>query len=227
MLAQYIDHSAFYLETDERAYLFDYFRGDLPDVPAGKPLLVLASHAHPDHYTPEIFARFAARPGTFFVLSDDICPPAGAQATLLGAHETCTIAGARIGTLRSTDAGVAFLIGDGEKTILHMGDLNWWDWGAEDTPEEKEQMARSYCGEIARLREMRIDLAFVPLDPRLGANFHRGADYLMRTADVRALMPMHTWGDETMGDRLARHECSAPWRERILHRPAPGGAIWL
>lgn len=301
MRVVYLDHSGFYLETAERAYLIDYFRGELPDIPADKPLLVLVSHAHADHFTPAIFERFAARPRTVFVLSDDVpapelhevcrihgtcdahevCSPVHeacdahevcsvhetcssvhevcdvhgtcsdtheacssvhkvcdaheacsslhevCRVIRVGAHETCTVAGARIETLRSTDQGVAFCVTDGGQTFLHLGDLNWWDWGEEDTPAEKANMQRDFCHEIGLLRARRIDLAFVPLDPRLGARFYRGADYLMRTADVRALVPMHTWGDETMGRRLAQHPCSASWRSRILVRPKAGESLWL
>lgn len=269
MRVVYLDHSGFYLETAERAYLIDYFRGELPDIPADKPLLVLVSHAHADHFTPAIFERFAARPRTVFVLSDDVpapelhevcrihetcdahevCSPVHEACDVhgtcsdahevcssvhevcrvirVGAHETCTVAGARIETLRSTDQGVAFCVTDGGQTFLHLGDLNWWDWGEEDTPAEKANMQRDFCHEIGLLRARRIDLAFVPLDPRLGARFYRGADYLMRTADVRALVPMHTWGDETMGRRLAQHPCSASWRSRILVRPKAGESLWL
>ena len=65
-----------------------------------------------------------------------------------------------------------------------------------------------------------IDVAFVPLDPRLGENFWRGADYLLRTADVRTLIPMHTWGEYTMAARLREKEGGS--RCRILDLTGPG-----
>ena len=221
MRVQYIDHSGFYAETAEHAFLFDYFRGSLPDIPEGKHLVVCVSHGHPDHYTPEIFPRYAARPRTDFVAAEGVkLPRTEASVSVLAPHGSACLAGAEISTLRSTDEGVAFFIRADGKTILHMGDLNWWDWGAEDTPEEAEQMKRDFCGEVNRLRGETIDVAFVPLDPRLGENFWRGADYLLRTADVRTLIPMHTWGEYTMAARL--REKVGGSRCRILDLTGPG-----
>ena len=228
MRVQYIDHSGFYLETAEHAFVFDYFRGDLPDIPADRHLFVMVSHGHPDHYTPEIFARFGARPQTDLVIADGVkIPQTDASVTVLAPHESACLAGVEISTLRSTDEGVAFLIRADGKTILHMGDLNWWDWGAEDTPEEAEQMKRDFCREVNFLRDRKIDLAFVPLDPRLGDRFWRSADHLCRTADVKALIPMHTWGDYTMASRLRALGQSAPYRARILDLTGPGQVFEL
>lgn len=223
MRVTYIDHSSFLLETGRAVFLFDWFRGDIPPIPAELPLYVLVSHAHGDHYSPELFDRLGGRPNTEFLLSPDVSAPrTGASITHIGPHETAAFPGVAVETLDSTDEGVAFVLDCEGKRILHMGDLNWWDWGAEDTPEEAEQMERAYRAEISRLRGVPLDLAFVPLDPRLGGAFAKGLDTLMRAADVRRVIPMHCWGDYTMTARLRRCERAAAYAGRVLELTGPG-----
>lgn len=228
MRVTYIDHSSFLLELGQAAFLFDWFRGEIPPIAPDKKLFVLVSHAHADHYSPEVFERFAGRPDTQFILSSDVpAPRLRAQVTRLAPHEAANFVGVRIETLGSTDAGVSFVVEYAGQRIFHMGDLNWWDWGAEDTPQEAEQMERAYRAELAWLRDMPIDLAFVPLDPRLSSAFYRGIDTLMRTLDVRWAIPMHCWDDFTLVERLRALPCSAPYRDRVLALTGPGQVFEL
>ena len=59
MKITYIHHSCFLVETDSCYYLFDYEKGRLPDMDAAKPIFVLSSHGHADHYTADIFSLLA------------------------------------------------------------------------------------------------------------------------------------------------------------------------
>ena len=56
MKVTYIHHSCFLAETESCYYLFDYFKGELPELDPQKPILVLASHKHADHYHPSVFS---------------------------------------------------------------------------------------------------------------------------------------------------------------------------
>ncbi len=213
----YLDHSGFLLETAQSAFLFDWFRGEIPVLAPEKKLFVLVSHSHGDHYSAEVFTRFAHRRGTEFIVSPEVpTPRILASVTTLAPHESAAFGGVRIETLGSTDEGVSFLVETEGKRIFHMGDLNWWDWGEEDTPEEAAQMERDYRAELAYLPGRPIDLAFVPLDPRLGEGFYKGIDALMRTAEVKTAIPMHCWGRTDMAERLAALEISAPYRDRVI-----------
>ncbi len=71
-----------------------------------------------------------------------------------------------IQTLKSTDAGVAFVVQTEDVHLYHAGDLNWWAW-PDDTPEEAAGMKQAYWAQLDKLRGQHFDLAFVPLDPRL------------------------------------------------------------
>ena len=56
MIITFIHHSSFLVETDSLYLLFDYFRGTLPELDPAKPLYVLTSHSHSDHYSRKIFS---------------------------------------------------------------------------------------------------------------------------------------------------------------------------
>ncbi len=59
------------MELESVYLLFDYTEERFPDE-AGKPLLVLASHRHGDHYSPVIFDLIKEHGNVRFVLSNDI-----------------------------------------------------------------------------------------------------------------------------------------------------------
>ena len=54
MKITYIHHSSFMAELEHTALLFDYFEGDIPEIPEDKPLFVFASHRHGDHFSRSI-----------------------------------------------------------------------------------------------------------------------------------------------------------------------------
>lgn len=55
MTVTFLDHSGFLVELPAVTLLFDWWKGELPSLPA-KPLLVCTSHRHPDHFDPKIFS---------------------------------------------------------------------------------------------------------------------------------------------------------------------------
>ena len=78
MKVTYIHHSCFLVETDRFYYLFDYEKGRLPEMNTEKPIFVLSSHSHKDHYNSEIFSILAdlGMKNVRAILSDDIEIPA-------------------------------------------------------------------------------------------------------------------------------------------------------
>ena len=42
---------------------------------------------------------------------------------------------------------------------------------------------------------MTMDLAMLPLDPRLGEAGFWGPKYFLELADIKKFLPMHQWGD--------------------------------
>lgn len=202
MKVNYIGHSGFLVETALCYYLFDYYKGKLPQMDAPKPVIVFCSHGHGDHYQPEIFTKLQAMglQDIFAVLSDDIpddpqlshikklVVAAGKRYELpLGQHLT---------TYRSTDQGVAFLLTEGDKILYHAGDLNDWVWEGEEI-DYNEQMTKDYRAQIdalaKNLGENKVSCAFVVLDPRQESDYDRGMLYFLEKVKADHIYPMHFW----------------------------------
>ena len=195
----YIHHSGFLVETGRCYYLFDYESGSLPELNAEKPIFVLSSHSHEDHYNPKVFSLLAGMGQIRAVLSDDITPPDGIDALMVSPNREYILGDSqKLTTFRSTDLGVAFLIEDGQELIYHAGDLNDWVWDEE--PEDwNQEMTASYRKEIDLLAKTlggrQIDTAFVVLDPRQEADYHRGMCWFLQNVAARQVYPMHYWDD--------------------------------
>ena len=222
MTITYIHHSGFLVETADQYYLFDYYKGDLPPLKTDKPILVFASHNHQDHYNPEIFGilQELGMQHITAVLGKDIPPkkypqnantyntnPLNANALNVNtlntnsrievikayAHRTYELpCNTRVQTLLSTDAGVAFLVMCPEGTIYHAGDLNDWVW-EEETEQYNKQITGSYRHEIDLLKDISVDVAFIPLDPRQEKAYAKGMLYFLRKVKVTRIYPMHYW----------------------------------
>ena len=60
MRVTFLEHSGFLVELPSVTLLFDWWKGELPALRPGVPLLVFSSHRHEDHFKPEIFSLDAA-----------------------------------------------------------------------------------------------------------------------------------------------------------------------
>lgn len=200
MNVTYIHHSCFLVETEGFYYLFDYQKGQLPPMDPAKPILVLSSHSHSDHYNPEIFdlLKDAGMQHIRAVLSDDIAPPADIEVQLVSPGREYSLgSGQRLTTFQSTDLGVAFLIEDADTLIYHAGDLNDWVW-EEETHAYNVQMTIDYRRQIQLLAQQlhgrEIDAAFVVLDPRQEQDYDRGLCFFLENIAAKEVYPMHYWG---------------------------------
>lgn len=226
MKVTHIGHSGFLIELDTVILLFDYYRGEIPDIPENKRIYIFSSHVHADHFNMHIFS---VAPKAVYILSHDIHKKYNRRyfekkgvteeqyenITFVKAHEDIYIDDIRVRTLDSTDQGVAFLIDADGRTIYHAGDLNWWSWEGE-TEENERRMEQKFKAEIARLWGVRIDVACMTLDNRQGERFYWGFDYFMRHVDVGQVYPMHYWEEPETVARLIALQVSQPYRERIV-----------
>ena len=207
MRVTFLEHSGFLVETGFAALLFDWWKGELPALPPGVPLYVFASHVHPDHFDPKIFALNDGNRDVSFLLGKGVSldprhlqrwgvsPETVEKARVRQGGQTLSLPQVEIETLSSTDEGVAFLVTlpDG-RTVFHAGDLNWWHWEGEDKAWNRN-MEVDFKKYTEPLRGRKIDLAMLPLDPRLGEAGFWGPAYFLETADIRHFLPMHQWGD--------------------------------
>lgn len=196
----YIHHSCFLVETHRFYFLFDYEKGQLPQMDVAKPIFILSSHSHHDHYNPEVFSQLAkaGMQSIRAILSEDIEVPANIDALQVSPGKEYDL-GPQLSltTFQSTDLGVAFLLEDQGELIYHAGDLNDWVW-EEETDAYNEEMTANYRAQIQllekKLDHRQIDAAFVVLDPRQEKDYDRGLLYFLENICAKQVYPMHYWG---------------------------------
>lgn len=130
MKVQFIKHSGFALESEAAAMVFDYYKGEIPEFDSEVPVYVFVSHAHSDHFNPEIVDKMKKYPKVTFIMSSDI-PADEREKMAQKAPERKFIymdpdcqeefPGFRVRTLKSTDEGVAFILETAEKKSIMPG----------------------------------------------------------------------------------------------------------
>jgi hypothetical protein len=208
MKLTYIFHSCFALEADCCNVLFDFYKdtdetdgfvyGEL--LKSDKPLYVLSSHSHFDHFNPEILTWAENRNNIYFVLSKDIRGKKGIDfddAFYIDKGEEYKDENLYIKAFGSTDVGVSFYIRIEGKKFFHAGDLNNWHWMDESTKEEVKKAEDFYHRELNDVaREVSsLDVVMFPVDPGLGTDFFRGAREFITKIPCDILIPMH-FGNE-------------------------------
>lgn len=205
----YLGHSGFFVENESSMLLFDYYYGDLSFLEEKldeKPLFVFSSHAHGDHFNPEIFSIVIKHKKTSYHLSFDIkgkpTVPNNLNIQYLDVDRTYEIEDLGIvKTLQSTDEGVAFLIKTSDETLFYAGDLHWWDWPGED-PEWLAEQESVFKREIGKIKYESIDIAFAVLDSRLEDNYAKGMTHILSELHPRYVLPMHFWDDRSVVERF-------------------------
>lgn len=198
----YLFHSGFVLETEEHFLIFDYFRdtckkskykdcGQIKkeDIPDDKKVIVFVSHGHCDHFDREIFTF--DKPNVNYVFFEEVAPGVSApNIHRFLPYEESYIEDVLVRTYGSTDEGVSFLIEMEGMKIFHAGDLNWWHWEGE-TAEERAYAKQFFEKEMSLIDEVKTDIAFFPVDPRLEDAYYYGGEYFIRKVKPKVFIPMH------------------------------------
>ena len=216
MKITYIHHSSFVVELNNCILLFDYFQGNLPKFNKNKKLYVFSSHSHHDHFNKNIFKLKRIHPDVTYILSNDINTPEYENIKLIGANEKLSVDNLQIETLQSSDLGVAFIIKIENKTIYHAGDLNWWHWEGENSPEENDYAERLFKDSVDRIEGKNIDVAFLPLDSRQGDQYYLGFDYFMRNTNTKIAFPMHFWSNYSLVKTFKASNHTLNYKDKIL-----------
>lgn len=224
----YLYHSGFAVKTRDHLLIFDYY--SIPGTDFNKLLndsfsleelckeniIIFSSHRHPDHFDKRILDWSKTLPNIQYVLSDDIRLPNNNDKRILTVHfnKEYTLNDLKMNTLHSTDEGVAFYIEIDGASLYHGGDLNWWHWNGE-TKHYNDTMAGQYKHEIDLLKGKKIDVAFLPMDPRLEENYLLGLDYFMKTLQPEIAFPMHFGKNYRVFDWLKKDERANNYRTYI------------
>ena len=203
MKVTYINHSGFIVETESCYMIFDYFNGELPQF-EDKPIYIFSSHGHQDHFNREIFNMFDDDK-VKYILSGDIKKKIRTvdsdNILFVYPRKEYTIDNIKIRTLKSTDAGVAFIVNVEGKNIYHGGDLNCWMW-QEENKQYNNSMKNAYEREIKSIAGETLHIAFVPLDPRQDEYYDRGIKFLLSQCNVLNVFPMHMWEEYSIQDKF-------------------------
>lgn len=170
----YVWHSCFVVELDKSILVFDYFpkeavetvhfEGKMPELDANKHIYVFASHSHKDHFSLEVLRWREKYPQISYIFSKDIRlgrayllrngldPEIKKQIHFVSVIEKYEIGDLVVETLRSTDAGVAYLVQAEGISIYHAGDLHWWNSGMEGELYTKTY-GDAYKRELNRIQE--------------------------------------------------------------------------
>lgn len=232
----YIGHSGFAVETEKYCLWFDviaqeeeteekpYAKGELPEIPKDKPLIIFISHVHHDHYCTKIWELRKEKEDIFFVLARDIAL-SPAKCRRLGLteedkHKILRVSAGKIYELpqfdikiegfKSTDVGVAFYVTVDGITLFHAGDLHAWYWLEEGEAYVADMKAR-FEKQLDLLKGRKTDIAFLLLDPRLGETMYEGIDRYLETMEVRYTFPMHLWKQYGLIERYKKDRADTPY----------------
>ena len=237
MKVTYIGHSGFLVETGIANLLFDYYKGAIPKINNGLPVMVFVSHKHGDHYNPEVFRLAEQYSDIHYYLSNDIqlsekiMEDYRLTPEFIKDKVTVVTPGLKrvvplsdveddknyivLETIKSTDQGLAFLIKVEGKRIYHAGDLNCWVWEG-DTKQQFNNMSALFKRSMEKISGREIYLAFAPLDPRQGQYYKLGMDYLLNAAPVTYAVPMHLWGEYEIVDRYEKERVTKELPTKII-----------
>lgn len=182
MKITYIYHSCYEILTERYQLVFDYYKGDLT-LRSDLKKIFFVSHSHRDHYNPDVHQM-----ADTVVLWDGIAYRA--EHTIpLGVGESIALDDLTIRTSGSTDEGLSFDIDLDEKTIIHAGDLNDWNW-PDDTKKEAREMHELFLKNLAPLSK-HPDVLFFPIDYRIEDNYDKGVNEAIRQLEPALLFPLH------------------------------------
>jgi L-ascorbate metabolism protein UlaG (beta-lactamase superfamily) len=185
----YLGHSAFCVEVSGRQLVFDYL-GKALDEERLTDAVVFVSHAHSDHCS-DAALRLIDAGRAKGVVSFDVRRKGPWQRVWPG--DRFDAGGVCGRAYRSTDAGVSFLVEAEGLRVFHAGDLNFWHWRAESTEAEVEEARRAFDVALSGIAGERVDIAFFPVDPRMGEGHEEGALEFARRVRPKVLIPMHFW----------------------------------
>lgn len=204
MKATYLHHSSFAIFGESANLLIDYFdHKDFPELPKelfdGKPLYVLSSHGHHDHFSRKLL-EFPEKYGAKLIFAKHTALAAGrtdVPFTVLDSGDHYDDGTLKIDAYGSTDEGISFFIELDKKRIFHAGDLNNWHWQEESTKEEIDEAAEWYHRELAAIVKdhPEMDVVFFAVDPRMVKDIGRGAKEFLDAISCKVFVPMHFWGD--------------------------------
>ena len=197
----YLLNSGFLIRDEKILLVFDDYEDPAGIVNAAYDkrdfdrLYIFVTHAHFDHFGTHI--RAYAQNITRYIFSNDIKHTKRVKIfpkdkiTFMKHYSEWQDDTIKVWSYDSTDVGTSFLIETSSgKRIFHAGDFNWWHW-EDDTPENIMLMEKAFKRQMKRLNGMKADVAFFPVDGRLGSSQEMGAIEFAAKTNIKSLVAMH------------------------------------
>lgn len=212
----YIYHSAFAIELEKNILIFDFYKIPREKIQkeeeffekfvkrSDKRVFVFSTHSHYDHFNKKILDWQALNKDITYILSDDI-ENVEKKENIYFAHEGENFEifeektekfekeknKMKVHTFGSTDLGSSFYVNIENINIFHAGDLHFWHW-EDDTELEEKEMKENYISILKQIQKLeKIDIAFTPVDSRLGENVYEGVDIFYNILKPKVIIPMH------------------------------------
>lgn len=195
MKITHIYHSGFMVENDDFILIFDCINPLESFISKNqfesKDIYIFVSHGHGDHFNKSILNWHKKNKDIIYILSSDIMNKSNKEnICITDPYGEIELDDITVQTYGSTDKGVSFLVKTDGYNIFHAGDLNWWHW--KDNSKEKQDIeAEDFKKEVEKLKGEKIDIAFIPVDPRLEEYYYFAAEYFIQTIKPKYLIPMH------------------------------------
>ncbi|MEF8873245.1 MAG: MBL fold metallo-hydrolase [Candidatus Thermoplasmatota archaeon] len=229
----YIYHSCFSIQLQDKVFLFDYPGAEvganaekkLRSQIRGRDLFVFVSHAHGDHFSPEVTDFSSGAESARFILSKDV---PSRRFSLQSDYKVREVKPGRsysiddvvVKTFESNDAGVAFLLRTEGATIYYGGDLAKWNW-PEWSERKREEHVKVFDEVVRSLKDEDIDIAFSNMDERLPS--WAGPVEFMEKVKPAYFVPMHTFGSEEWIDDLVEKGWGSD--TELFHYSSPGDEV--
>ena len=197
----YLLNSGFLVRDEKILLVFDDYEDPAGIVDAAYDkgdfdrLYIFVTHSHFDHFGTHIRA-YAQKTNQYIFSSDlkhtkrvKIFPTK--KIIYMKHYSEWQDDAIKVWSYDSTDVGTSFLVQTPSgKRIFHAGDFNWWYWD-DDTPENIELAEKIFKRQLKRLNKLNADVAFFPVDGRLGADQEKGAIEFVSKMVIKSFVAMH------------------------------------
>ena len=197
----YLLNSGFMVRDEKILLVFDDYEDPTGIIDAAYDkadfdrLYIFVTHAHFDHFGTCI--RAYAKKTTRYIFSNDMKHTKRVKIfptnkiTYMKRYTEWQDDMIKVRSYDSTDVGVSYLVETPSgKRIFHAGDFNWWHW-EDDTPENIILAEKVFKRQLKRLADMEADIAFFPVDGRLGYSQEKGAIDFVAKVKIKSFVAMH------------------------------------
>lgn len=208
MQIYYLRHSAVAVVLDKTLLVFDCFlcenRGlelgsvSENDLRNAQSVYAFASHSHSDHFNKCIFGWEKVNPKTTYILDSTIKHEKSIPEKTVYLHngETFEDGYLKAEEFGSTDIGGSFYVQCEGISIFHAGDFNYWHWRDDGDEKYSRQTKIFFDRELEKIKYGigNVDVAFFPVDSRMGSGYDEGADIFIEAIKPGVFIPIHMNG---------------------------------